>query len=296
MIPLRLCGALLLGWAAGGPCLGQELPIPLHDYAREPLITYDLWWAASAVSPGGGDSAGCHGARFPLFRMPAGFLYEPVGLEDNDDPPPEDPLAPSARTAGDALADCRVQVALGTHNPFFDLRKAGDPGGVGYYRLHSQVELLGCESAALSLGLQALTPAGLESDGLQDGPTFFSPSLAWYQDLGDDWALHGFLGKDLRTGAGWADRLHRGIRYGLAVQSPLPCPGMDASSNLHMFVEALGRLNKEGTVNERAPTRFELLPGLHWRMNDNCWFSGGVSVPIDSPRWDLWQITCSWRF
>jgi hypothetical protein len=292
-----LCAALLIGWAVGGRCLGQAPPPgTAYDSSRQPLIAYDVLYAGNAFAAGGGSSGAYRGARFPLFRMPAGFLYEPVGLGENDDPLPEDPLAPQPASSADAAGDWRVQVALGNHNPFFDLRKAGDPGGVGYYQLHSQVELLDCPGAALSLGLQALTPAGLECDGLQEGPTFVSPSLAWFQDLGDDCAIHGFIGTDLRTGARWVDRLHRGVRCGLAVQSPVPCPGIDVSPNLHMFVEALGRLNSDGSFTDRSPNRFEVLPGLHWRMNENCWLSGGVSVPVDTPRLELWQITCSWRF
>jgi hypothetical protein len=290
---LRLCLVLLAGSGVCAPALGQP-PDNFPDFSRAPLITYDRLFADSPPPPGGCFGA-CRGARFPLFGMPVGFLYEPVGLENDDDPPPEDPLAP-AGSPTDTLADLRVQVALGSHNPFFDLRKAGDPGGVGYYKLHSQVQLLDGESAALSLGLQAVTPAGLDSNGVQDGPTVVSPSLAWSQDLGGDTALHGFIGKDVRGGPRWADRLERGIRCGLAVQSPLPYGGMGLSPNLHMFVEALGRLNHAGSLTDPAPRTFEVLPGLHWRLNDSCWMSGAVIVPVDAPRLELWQITCRWQF
>jgi hypothetical protein len=290
---LRLCLVLVVGCGVCAPAIGQP-PVPFQDFSRAPLVSYDLLVADNTVSPGGGAGA-FHGTRFPLFGMPVGFLYEPVGLENDDDPSPEDPLAP-AGTATDSLADLKVQVALGSHNPFFDLRKAGDPGGVGYYKLHSQLQLFDSESAALSLGLQAVTPAGLDSNGVQDGPTVVSPSLAWSQDLGGDSALHGFIGKDVRGGPRWTDRLERGIRCGLAVQSPLPYGGMGVSPNLHMFVEALGRLNNAGTLTDPAPRTFEVLPGLHWRLNDNCWMSGAMIVPVDAPRLELWQITCRWQF
>src|SRR5207247_1549893 len=76
--------------------------------------------------------------RFQLFRMPAGFPTNPVGLDSDDNDPPgelESANAPSFP------GEDRLQLILGQDNPFFDFRYRGDPGGVGYYRLHTQYQL-----------------------------------------------------------------------------------------------------------------------------------------------------------
>ena len=61
----------------------------------------------------------------------------------------------------------------------------GDPGGVGYFRVQSQLQFLDTGKTGCTIGLRAATPAGVEYDGLQDGPTFVAPNLAWHYDLGD---------------------------------------------------------------------------------------------------------------
>ena len=41
-----------------------------------------------------------------------------------------------------------------------------------------------------------------------------------------------------------------------------------------------------------------MLPGLHWKVADNWWMSGGVILPVGAPRSEpgLWQFTCSLQF
>jgi len=40
------------------------------------------------------------------------------------------------------------------------------------------------------------------------------------------------------------------------------------------------------------------MPGLHLRLQQNWWITGGLVLPMAAPRPEsnLWQITCSWRF
>src|SRR6266513_3069186 len=121
-------------------------------------------------------------ARFRLFGMQPGFLSSPVGLDQDDDTLPETDAASLLGRDSDA-ADNWIQVSLGTHNPFFDLRRRGDPGGVGFYKVDSQFQLFDTGWAGCNVGFQGVTPAGEASDGLTDGPTFVSPSLAVYYAL-----------------------------------------------------------------------------------------------------------------
>jgi len=233
--------------------------------------------------------------RFQLFRMPAGFITNPVGLDSDDDDPPPDP---ESATAPSFPGEDRLQLILGQDNPFFDFRYPGDPGGAGYYRLHTQYQLLDSSTSGLCLGLRAVTPAGLEADGLAHGPTILSPALAWYQDLGGIASLHGYIGKNLRATNGWTDSLERSIHYGVAVQQPIPGLTSTSTGSLHFFVEALGRQRSNPDLAERPPFNWEVLPGLHWQMGENWWMSGGLLLPMGASRLEtnLWQITCSWRF
>jgi hypothetical protein len=230
--------------------------------------------------------------RFALFRMPAGFLTTPVGLDSDDDDPTASLDSPPAP------GDDRVQVLLGQDNPFFDFRYRGDPGGPGYYRLHAQYQLLDSNTSGLCLGLRAVTPAGLESDGVAQGWTVLSPALAWYQDLGGNTIIHGFIGKNVHATSNWTDSLERSVNYGLAVQQPVPGTIPTSNCSLHMFVEALGRQRSNPDLVDRPTSTFEMLPGIHWQMGENWWLQGGVLLPLGANRLDpgLWQITCSWRF
>jgi hypothetical protein len=169
--------------------------------------------------------------------------------------------------------------------------------------MYSQMQLLDTGKAGLNLGLAGATPAGLESEGVATGPTFFSPSLACYQELGDGTTLQAFVGKNMRANSRIGDGIGHSIQYGLAAQQALPdLPFLGPSSPNHglfMFVEALGRCRNtwdDRTINQRSP--LELLPGLHLRMSENWWISGGLIIPLSAPRPEsrLWQFTCSWRF
>jgi hypothetical protein len=271
--------------------LPREMPDAVQDLVAPPSLRINIGSPLQdATSPSPRPD------RFQLFRMPAGFITNPVGLDSDDDDPPTDP---ESATAPSFPGEDRLQLILGQDNPFFDFRYRGDPGGVGYYRLHTQYQLLDSSTSGLCLGLRAATPAGLEADGLAHGPTILSPALAWYQDLGGIASLHGYIGKNLRATNGWTDSLERSIHYGVAVQEPVPGLASGPIGGLHMFIEALGRQRSSpDLVGGRPPFNWEVLPGLHWQMGENWWMSGGLLLPMGASRLEtnLWQITCSWRF
>jgi len=143
-----------------------------------------------------------------------------------------------------------------------------------------------------------VTPAGLETDGLAQGRTILRPALSWYQDLGANFVLHGYVGKNLHASPNWTDNLERSLHYGLAVQQPIPGLTPTPNFSLHMFLEALGRQRSSPDLVDRPTSTFEMLPGIHWQMGENWWMQGGVLLPMGTTRFDtgLWQITCSWRF
>jgi hypothetical protein len=242
--------------------------------------------------------AGSRGNCCRLFRMPTAYALDPVGLDTDSDSAVDAGAAPGAAGDRDAADDGRLKVAVGTDNPYFDFRKPGDPGGVGYYRLHSQVLLFDNQKTGLSMGFRAVTPAGLDADGVADGPTVLSPHFAWFHDVGDGTAIHGFIAKDVRANSRWTDSLERQINYGLALQSPLPGIDNATGRSVHLFVEALGRYRMDSDSSQRATLNWDLLPGVHWRVSNSWWMSGGILMPVSDLRPDArsWQITCSWQF
>jgi hypothetical protein len=227
--------------------------------------------------------------------MTTGYLSGSVGFIDPDAAvcPDQAAVLPS-----DDDGPSRISVIAGNDNPYLDFRRSGDPGGVGYFRVNSQLQFLDTGRTGCTLGLLAATPAGLEFDGAQSGPTYVAPNFAWYYDLGDGAGLHGFVGKSVRAAGDWTDNPWRNVQYGLAVHRPVPMPDGGATNrNLFMFLEALGRVRPDSFSDTRR-NAWQVLPGLHYRLSDSWWMSGGLIVPVGSSRSDLgtWQVTCSWQF
>jgi hypothetical protein len=292
-LPLaRLLGVLALALAVDS-ARAQDLLQDLKDPTRAPLLPRftDLAGSATATTS---NSVTAPAARIRLFRFQPGFLNDPVGLNTDNDlfTPPGTPSAASD-------LDYRVNVSLSTDNPAFDFRRPGDPGGPGFYKLNSQWQLFDTGSTGLSIGMQATSPAGLENEGLSDGPTVLSPGLGVFHALDDGTAFQGFINKNVRANSQWRDNLDRSIQYGLAVQRPVTLLGADANQGMYLFLEALGRYRYDGDPNQTQPRVWELVPGLHWRMSDTVWMSGGVLVPLrpsGPTASNMWQITCSWQF
>lgn len=275
---------------ACAPASGQVVPVGPPEAA--PLLAPSVkLQAADWSDAAGADSLAYRPYRFSLFGMPSGFLSDPLDVIQDDD------TDPAAADGGCPTPD-RLTIALGAVNPFFGFRQFGDPGGVGFYKVHTQVQVFDSGLSGFAVSLQAVTPAGLECNGVAGGRTFLSPSVAWFQDLGDGTAFHAFAGQDIHACTrGLDENLERRMRCGMALSRPIWGDDTISHDGLHLFVELLGRYRQDGTYNQRGSTG-ELLPGLHWHRGDNWWMSGGLIVPLDSARFDpdLWQITCSWRF
>ncbi len=286
---------------ATGLALAAALSLPavraaggdLFDLNREPVLPKDLnLWTPSADGPAQAPRAD----RIRLFRIQPAFPSDPVGLED-------DPLPPDAPPAKDDGPNW-LQLSVGNDNPFFDLRYAGDPGGIGYTRVNTQLQVVNSPSTGCTIGFQAVTPAGAQSGGIEDGPTFISPAFSVFQTLGDGTAFQGFVAKNLHVSnpAGLGDtfsrtsQFGRSLQYGMAVQRPV----LPEVNNLYLFVEALGRYRYDQTTAPTAtPATWDVVPGMHLKMSDSWWLSGGVILPVNRDRpldARLWQITCSFQF
>jgi hypothetical protein len=279
--------ALFAALAAATPATAQPFVDTDTNLWREPAVLKPLDPSCLTGRPSVVAPSFLH---LPLFRIFPAYLADPVGLQTDDDP-----TAPDAPPAQDCDG---LEVAIGSDNPFFDFYLPGDPGGFGYYKLHTQYQVLDTGSGSFVLGLQALTPAGLEADGLGQGRTFLRPALAWYQDLGDGTAMHGFLSKTMRAEAGWTDRFENNFQYGIAVQHPLAGETNSSWGSLHLVMEAIGQYWPDNFASSRRVTGLNMLPGLHWQVGGNWWLSGGILVPMNTPSFEgsLLHITCSWRF
>ncbi len=165
--------------------------------------------------------------RIALFRITPGFLTEPVTL-DLDDPPSGDSSTPVETDSGPSW----LQVSFGGDNPFLDLRQRGDPGGVGYYQLFSQCQLVDTTSTACAVNVKAVSPAGRDMNGVASGPTFVAPELSFFQALDDDLAFQAFVGKKVRLDLHAQGPLQNSVECGMGVNRPLidGCPGAAGST------------------------------------------------------------------
>jgi hypothetical protein len=270
---------LLLSPAA--PALQAE---EIIDWTREPIWPSELDLGSNSAA----NAVITHNNHIQLFGITPGFLSDPVGLADPKDGP---------STVEDPGPDW-LQVTAGNDNPFFDLRSPGDPGGVGFYKVHTQMQLFDSPNTGCAVALQAVTPAGRESDGVDDGPTVVSPAVSLFHTLDDGTAIQGFVGKNMKVNSHWSGQLNQSVRYGMAVQRPLLPAGPNGDANFYVFMEALGHYRYDAAANPGAINNLDVLPGVHYRLAPNWWMSGGYIVPVTTarPETNHWQITCSFQF
>ena len=190
-----------------------------------------------------------------------------------------------------------MQFGAGTDNPYFDLRRPGDPGGIGYYRVNTQVALLNSARTTCTLGMQAVTPSGIQFAG--DGWTHRFVSGLQCLPRGHRSARPSRFRDQERAHLRWGRLavLQRTVQYGVALQRPLLTDGPEGLRNLFFTVGAMGQLRPDRDGLRPVPN-YDVLPGMQWHVNDNCWLSSAVLVPLGpvhaAP--GQWQLTCSLQF
>lgn len=221
--------------------------------------------------------------RFRQFHAPTGFISSTPWL-DTDEPDPDDDLA-------------WLNVAVGNDNPYFDLRRRGDPGGVGFTRVNTQIQLFDVARTSIAIGVQAVTPLGLQSEGLADdhGPTVITPALAVVHELDAGLSVQAFIGKHVPLMNRATQSVRRDVHYGLALQRALSTDTSDPLSTLFISVGALGQWR----WRENVPISWEVLPGLHWKPMDSWIMSAGYVLPVGPTSAETgghWQLTWLWQF
>ncbi len=237
--------------------------------------------------------------RLRWFCFTPGFLADPLGLHDDDSGLPgmsNLPRADGVPTPQESGLEW-IQVGMGSDIPFFDLRRPGDPGGFGYYRVNTQVALFDSPTTACAIGVQAVTPVSAQFGGLPDGPTVVIPAFGVFHAFNDRLALQGFVSKNVPIYDASTVPLQRNVQYGLALQRPLLTAGPEGLRNLYFSVGALGQLSPERD-NWRLVPNCDVLPGFQWYVNDNWWLSSAVLMPLGPVRTapGQWQLTCSFQF
>ena len=103
--------------------------------------------------------------------------------------------------------------------------------------------------------------------------------------------------KFLRANSAWRDGvIEGGFQYGVALQQPLSVVASDPGKGLFLFVEAQSRWSDRDPAATRS---WELVPGLHYRVSDNWWMSGGVLLPFGPTRDGSaghWHLSCQWQY
>ncbi len=239
--------------------------------------------------------------RVRVLGIPPGFLSDPVGLDQDDFNPgnPGTPISAPAASQPDIGPDW-ISLALGNDNPYYEARRPGDPGGVGYYRMSTQVQVVDSQTTGCTVGFQAFTPAGLQNAGLANGPTTVMPNIGFFHLLGSEGtALQGFVGNQLTLDNRLDGQIRERFRYGMALQKPVwsdPTPG---GGTTYLCLQAQGRYRDSLPGSASPPALWQLLPGFSWRGGDNLWMSSGIVLPIGPAR-DFQpgrlQISCSLQF
>jgi hypothetical protein len=274
---------------------------PRPDLESAPIVAPDqllFSFGQGNSSPSSGSSGSVN--RIRLFRIQPGFLSDPPGLDSDDKLPNDDRLPDPEPDSGPDW----VTIAAGNDNPYFDFRRRKDPGGLGYTRINTQVQLFDTTRTAFAVGLQAVTPAGLQCDGLADkmGTTVVTPAVSLFHTLDDDatTAVQAFVGKHVPLMNSGIQTINRDLQCGVAVQRALTSESNDPFRNVYLSVGAVGQVRMSDSSTLRQPMTWEMLPGLHYRVADNWWISGAVVLPVNgnttTTQGQQWQVTCSVQF
>jgi hypothetical protein len=280
--------ALGLGFFTAGSVRAQSLEVP------PPVRLWDF----SAVSPSSDAVPVCRPDHIRLFRIAPGFLSDPLGLQDDDGMMGVPGTNPSPTPSPPDNGRDWLQFGMGSDNPYLDLRRPGDPGGIGFYRVNTQLQLIDLPTTSCTVSFQTVTPAGIQFGGVADGATVVSPSFGIFQALGKSAAIQGFVTKNVPLiSSDETPFLQRNLQYGLAFQRSLAADRADGSGNLFFSVGALGQIRSDRDNVRWLPT-VDVVPGLHWQVNDTWWVSSGVLVPVGTTHTapGQLQITCSFQF
>ena len=271
---------------AEGPVFPVDLTTPPFDFSREPIVPLRI--LALPVIPTPTTPA----SRVRLFRMQPGFLSDLTWLDDERTTDTTKALDPDPDPEFFSLS-------YGNDNPLFDFRQKNDPGGVGYSRVNSQVQLFDTSKTAMSLGLQAVTPTGLANNGLADnrGTTVVTPGFSLFHELDEGLGIQAYISKNMPLLNQVGPPIQRDLTYGVAIHRSITNNPVDPLSNLFVSLGALGQQRTDADGDRTF--NWDVMPGLHLRLADNWWMNSGYLLPVGPNRAEnggRWRLTCQWQF
>jgi hypothetical protein len=222
--------------------------------------------------------------RIRPFLVQPGYLIETPWLGADDPTPPESDAGPEWMT-----------ISFGNDNPYFAFRRQGDPGGVGFFRVASQVQLFDAANTSCAICVNAVAPSGTQFDGLPEnrGATVLMPALSLSHAVDDGTWLMMSVGTNLTLQSPTPQPYHRDWQYGFGMCRSLTTDGTSPLRNVYLSVEALGQ------QRDSLPVTWGLLPGLHWKPANNWTLSGAYAVPMASQpntQQQQWQIICTVQY
>ena len=292
--PLQLGGRIVLcllalglsRCLAEGPILPDILPTPPLDFEKEPIVPLRILALPALPTPT------TPASRVRLFRIQPGFLSETTWLDDDRTTGTPKPLEYDPEPEFFSLS-------YGNDNPLFDFRGKGDPGGVGYSRINSQLQLFDTSKTAMSLGVQAVTPTGLANSGLADnrGTTVVTPGCSLFHELDEGLGVQAFVSKHMPLLNQATAPVRRDFRYGVAVHRCVTTNPIDPLSNVFLSVGATGQQRTDADGDKKI--NWDVMPGMHLRLADQWWLSSGYVLPVGPTRYEnggRWRLTCQWQF
>lgn len=301
-LPIDRRAAVLLvlgGFASAPQCFGQLPALGGNDWG----YGFDAFRSALSMQPANSESPTAspfdRTPRLRLFRFAPGFLADPIGLQDDN----SSLLGMATLTGTGESAPMEpsnadwVQFGMGSDNPYFDLRRPGDPGGFGYSRVNTQLALFDSPRTDCALGIQTVTPTGAQYGGLPNGATVVVPAFSVYHAFNDRLAFQGFVSKNVPLYDSSTSMLQRNLQYGVALQRPLLAQGTESWRNLFLTVGALGQVVPDRDSLKLLP-KCDVLPGFQWHVSESWWLSSALLLPVGPGRVapGQWQLSCSLQF
>ena len=126
-----------------------------------------------------------------------------------------------------------------------------------------------------------------------------TPGFSLFHQLDEGLGVQAFISKNmpLLSHTVAPVSIQRDTQVGVAIHRSVTNNAADPLSNLFLSVGALGqqRMDSDGgrTIN------WDVMPGMHLRLADNWWVSGGVLLPVGPNRYESgghWRVTCQWQF
>ena len=152
-----------------------------------------------------------------------------------------------------------------------------DRSGFGDTALITKLMLLETRNTTLISILETKFPTGNDDRELGSGMTTLGPGIGIWRDLGNRFALQGFLGLDIPVGGKSEEDFDTEVLYGVALTKTVTSKETPYWGNLTFFTELNGT-SEMGAKDDK--TVVSVLPGVRWKIGHEVWFMSGIEFPV----------------